>query len=107
MAKIILIVGSTGKQGQALIAALNATQKDGDDTEFHMLALTRNPAGASAAPNVTAVKGDLEKPEEIKSIFEDYKKKETPIWGVFCVLAYPGLGGSSEPETKQGKASLL
>ncbi|KAJ6579255.1 NAD(P)-binding protein [Mycena vulgaris] len=106
--KLILVTGATGKQGRALIHALQL----GDNTEpqFHVLALTRTlsspPANALAAHNtehVTVVEGNLDSPESVRKLFEDAKKERGGIWGVFCVLAFPGLGANADGEEKQGK----
>jgi uncharacterized protein YbjT (DUF2867 family) len=74
----ILVTGATGKQGGAVIRALEAS-----GNAFHVVALTRNANSASAKalaakPNVTVVTGELSKP---KAIFEANK----PIYGVFSV----------------------
>ncbi|KAJ7213121.1 hypothetical protein GGX14DRAFT_361153 [Mycena pura] len=105
----ILVTGATGHQGQALIRALSeATPGDAD---FHCLALTRNVASPAAqhlasahAALLTLVQGDLGTPESVRTIFEDAKQGGAPIWGVFCVLAYPGLGANADGEREQGKA---
>jgi uncharacterized protein YbjT (DUF2867 family) len=74
----ILVTGATGKQGGAVIKALEAS-----GNAFHILALTRNANSASAKalaakPNVTVVTGEISKPN---SIFDANK----PIYGVFSV----------------------
>ncbi|KAF8214650.1 NAD(P)-binding protein [Mycena galopus ATCC 62051] len=105
--KLVLVVGGTGKQGQALIRALSRSD------EFHIWALTRSltsPAAKSLAAHtmakqVTLVQGDLDKPETIRSLFEDAKRTREEVWGVFCVLAFPGLGANADGEEKQGKGS--
>ncbi|KAJ7633621.1 NAD(P)-binding protein [Mycena polygramma] len=111
--KNILVTGATGHQGRALIRALHEshaqpaaeTQLDG----FHVLALTRSPTSPAAQALVAAypgfvtlVQGDLESAEAVRKIFEQFKESGG-IWGVFCVLAYPGLGANADSEEKQGK----
>src|SRR5664279_4349608 len=76
--KKILVTGATGKQGGAVIKALQETSPS-----FQILALTRNASskGAQALtsnPNVTVVQGDH---TNLPSIFEKHK----PIYGVFSV----------------------
>ncbi|KAJ7185078.1 hypothetical protein GGX14DRAFT_620564, partial [Mycena pura] len=103
--KLVLVVGATGKQGQALIRALYYSG------EFHIWALTRSltsPAAKSLAAHttpeqVTLVQGDLDKPETMRALFEDAKSTRGQVWGVFCVLAFPGLGANADGEEKQGK----
>ena len=105
----ILVAGATGKQGQALIRALldPPAAEDG----WHIYALTRR-ASSPAAVRLTEtypagliiVEGDLEEKESIAKIFEDVKKSGA-IWGVFCVLAFPGMGADASGEERQGKVT--
>lgn len=117
MSKTILITGATGKQGRALIDALcSGPSQDPTDSltvpdSFRILALTRkadSPGGQHLAKdrNVEVVEGDLDSPESIRKIFEDAKRLGG-IWGVYCVLAYPGLGANAEGEERQGKVRFL
>lgn len=104
-AKLILVAGATGKQGNALISALRP--EDNVIGGFQILALTRNTNGPSAKKlslekHVIVVEGDLDDTTSVRQIFEDAKEKGG-IWGVFCVLAYPGLGANADGEEKQGK----
>ncbi|KAG5636886.1 hypothetical protein H0H81_006505 [Sphagnurus paluster] len=109
--KILLVTGATGKQGRALINALRAdvaeTEANPGTSQFHILALTRK-AGSPAArrlaeeKNVEVVEGNLDDPQSLRKVFEDAKSKGG-VWGVFCVLAFPGLGVSGDDEEKQGK----
>ncbi|KAF9263788.1 NAD(P)-binding protein [Marasmius fiardii PR-910] len=105
--KLVLVTGATGKQGRATISALQSSSKD-----FHVIALTRNastPAARSLATGferVTVVEGDLNSHESIRGVFESWKGKGKDgkgIWGVFAVIAYPGLGVDSAGEELQGK----
>jgi uncharacterized protein YbjT (DUF2867 family) len=106
----ILVTGATGKQGTALIKALLYPTVPGKpDTEhhYHIYALTRKASGPNAAhlpaeESVTLVEGDLDIPESISKIFDE-AKTNGGIWGVFAVLAYPGLGANADGEEKQGK----
>ena len=88
----ILVTGATGKQGRAVIEALEASS----GTPFQILAMTRNAnsAGAkalAAKPNVTIVEGESHKPN---AIFEAHK----PIYGVFSVTVFAKV-----PEEEQAK----
>ncbi|KAJ7197067.1 NAD(P)-binding protein [Mycena haematopus] len=112
MAKLILVAGATGKQGRALIHALHLGDRESNiEPEFHILALTRTASSPAASAlvaahstqHVTIVQGDLESPDDLRKIFEDAKKERGGIWGVFCALAFPGLGASADSEEKQGK----
>ncbi|KAG5352465.1 hypothetical protein C0989_002175 [Termitomyces sp. Mn162] len=109
--KILLVTGATGKQGKALISAIQTdTTKP---SPFHILALTRNPRSPAAKQlsaletkngneNVEVVEGDLDNADSVRRVFEDAKKKGG-VWGVFCVLAFPGLGANADGEERQGK----
>ncbi|KAF9254135.1 NAD(P)-binding protein [Marasmius fiardii PR-910] len=104
--KIILVTGATGRQGRSFINALT-TPNSGSDSHFHILALTRNAKRASAqslaSKHVTVIEGDLDAPDSIRKIFESQRNEGHGIWGVFCVLAFPGLGVNADGEEKQGK----
>ncbi|KAA1470858.1 NAD(P)-binding protein [Dentipellis sp. KUC8613] len=112
--KTILLTGATGKQGRAFIAALAppAPPPNDHDTDaaspFHILALTRDPSSPSARSlasqsNVTLVKADLNDPASVRGAFELAKGEYGGVWGVFCVLAFPGLGDDGAGEERQGK----
>ncbi|EGO00085.1 hypothetical protein SERLA73DRAFT_88941 [Serpula lacrymans var. lacrymans S7.3] len=107
MRRKILVAGATGKQGHSLIRALlNPTTADSEN-QYHIYALTRKASSPSAqhiaAENeVTVVEGDLDIPETITKIFEQ-AKPDGGIWGVYSVLAFPGLGASADGEERQGK----
>ncbi|CCM00285.1 uncharacterized protein FIBRA_02315 [Fibroporia radiculosa] len=113
MGKTILITGATGKQGRALVNALasRAGQSSADEASeqgaFRILALTRN-ASSSAAQHlaqkehVEVVQGDLDDRESVRKVFED-AKSTGGIWGVYCALAFPGLGANADGEERQGK----
>lgn len=94
----VLVFGSTGKQGNAFIASVQKSEvlKDVD-----LVALTRkalSPAAHALASNrVHVVEGDLELPETIRKVFQ-----ERDIWGVFIVLAFPGLGVDPSGQERQG-----
>ncbi|KAF5376279.1 hypothetical protein D9615_008517 [Tricholomella constricta] len=115
--KLILVTGATGKQGRSLISALrrsnaspNASGSESEATEvnpFHILALTRkadSPAAKALAQekHVEVVEGNLDDAQSLRKVFEDAKEKGG-VWGVFCVLAFPGLGANADGEEKQGK----
>jgi len=98
----VLVTGATGKQGRSFIEALR------DSEDFQLLALTRDTASpaakalASSEPHVTVVQGSLDSEESIRKVFVDHGGGEEGIWGVFMVLAFPGLGASGEGVEKQG-----
>lgn len=128
MRRNILVTGATGKQGQALIRALlhpsssslapaSASDPPPEHT-YHIYALTRNassPAAqhllSSANTNtrthlLTLVEGDLDDAASIRQIFETAKHQNGEnqgIWGVFAVLAFPGLGVEADGEERQGR----
>lgn len=65
----------------------------------------RNTSSAPAAalkayPNVRIVEGDLTKAETIKKVFEDEGGKGS-IWGVFSILAFPGMKAEFGREEKE------
>ncbi|ESK87026.1 hypothetical protein Moror_11986 [Moniliophthora roreri MCA 2997] len=106
--KAVLISGATGRQGHAAIAHLSK------NNHFRILALTRNADSSSAReletdfPSIEIVEGDLNNPDSIRRIFDDEKEKEgTGIWGVFNVMAYPGLGVDATGEERAGKAIAI
>lgn len=91
-ARTLLITGATGKQGGAVISAL---QKLSTPTPFNILALTRNASSPSAShlasqPNITIVEGAIETPAPI---FATHKS----IYGVFCIS---NVGKNEVEETK-------
>jgi uncharacterized protein YbjT (DUF2867 family) len=101
------VTGATGRQGQALIRALRPDSSETQSPPFRVLALTRNSAstvakGLLSESHVTVVEGDLNGSGSIRKIFED-AKPSGGVWGVFCVLAFPGLGANADAEEQQGK----
>jgi uncharacterized protein YbjT (DUF2867 family) len=116
MTRLILVAGATGKQGKALIDALHPQAISSNTSEqpltpFHVLALTRKPRSPAAeqlalAEHVTVVEGNLDDPPSIRKVFEDAKTRGG-VWGVFCVLAFPGLGANADGEEKQGRVRLI
>jgi uncharacterized protein YbjT (DUF2867 family) len=98
MPKTILVIGATGQQGKALITALSPVENGDPDTQYHILALTRSRSSVAARSladrkYATLVEGDLNDRDSIVKIFDDAQKSDLgAIWGVFAVLAYPGLG---------------
>ncbi|KAJ7622239.1 NAD(P)-binding protein [Roridomyces roridus] len=111
--KNILVTGATGHQGRALIRALSLSSSSPEsESDFHILALTRNPCSShskslsSSHPTlVSLVQGDLDSPESIRAVFDDAVRADGSggVWGVFCVLAFPGLGADADGEERQGK----
>ncbi|KAM0249500.1 hypothetical protein ACHAQJ_009048 [Trichoderma viride] len=110
----IIVTGATGKQGRAFIHALfNPSNANGAiDSAYHVWAVTRNttsPAASqlleaeqSRAKDITIVQGDLSNAARVKEIFTEVAA-EGGIFGVFIVLAYPGLGNNGGDEERQGK----
>ncbi|GAD91593.1 hypothetical protein PVAR5_0166 [Paecilomyces variotii No. 5] len=89
------------------VAAL-ITGTSESEIDYHVLALTRNRNSETAKAlarekHVNVVEGDLERRESIKKIFEDVQSEGDRIWGVFAVMAYPGLNKDAEGEERQGK----
>ncbi|PVH83823.1 NAD(P)-binding protein [Cadophora sp. DSE1049] len=118
MRRNILVTGATGKQGQALIRALlhpsSAPASEPSDYTYHIHALTRNASSPTAIllsenqSHLTLVEGDLDVPDSIRKVFETAKQDDGDsdgqgIWGVFTVLAFPGLGAQADGEERQGK----
>ena len=115
MQRNILATGATGKQGSALIRALLQPTPDPNTAstpEYHIYALTRKVSSPSAqhllsiygTENLTLVEGDLDDPSSIAAVFETARLDDGGgIWGVFAVMAFPGLGASAEGEERQGK----
>ncbi|KAI3391190.1 hypothetical protein diail_7795, partial [Diaporthe ilicicola] len=113
--RTVLVVGATGKQGRSAIKfLLQPDQPTSQDIKFKILALTRDTSSTSArqllerneqhASRISLVQGDLDKPDSIRKVFQDAASSEGQgIWGVFVVLAYPGLGESGDGEIRQGK----
>ncbi|KAF8584823.1 NAD(P)-binding protein [Ramaria rubella] len=107
--RTLLVTGATGRQGRAFVSSLLSA----DSTQycFHILALTRNPASEAAKAlltlspltgsdsEVTLIKGDLDDHRRMRQIFEE---ADGGVWGVFIVLAFPGLGAKADGEEKQG-----
>ncbi|GJE93030.1 NAD(P)-binding protein [Phanerochaete sordida] len=103
MARKILVVGATGRQGGAFVRA--ASHSSGD---FELLALTRNtraPAATALAAleGVRVVAGDMDDPESVRKVFKRETVGEEGVWGVFLALAFPGLGKDAGREEAHGK----
>ncbi|KAF4625084.1 hypothetical protein G7Y89_g13085 [Cudoniella acicularis] len=105
----ILVTGATGKQGRALIRALLHSSSSAEQN-YHIYALTRTASSPSAKSlretereeNLTLVEGNLDDEASIRKIFKDAEERGG-IWGVFAVLAFPGLGVEADGEERQGK----
>lgn len=120
----VLVVGATGKQGRAVIRALlqssptiSQSSTGNHRASFSILALTRNASSAAArrlvdeiqsadsdSSAITLVEGDLNDAAHMRRIFEAAAQGagSRGIWGLFAVLAYPGLGKDASMEEKQG-----
>ncbi|KAK1598866.1 NmrA-like family protein [Colletotrichum navitas] len=100
MSRAILVCGSTGKQGGAVINRLVEQNAD-----LEILAVTRNASSASAqrllkkSPKIRLVQGELSDPA---ALFKTAKEvASSPIWGVFSLQVVGQSGGS---EADIGKA---
>jgi len=111
--RTVLITGATGKQGRALIHAL-LSPAAAPAPEYHVLALTRSTSSPPAQHlleteknnllQITLKEGDLDKSDSVRKIFVD-AAADGGVWGVYAVLAYPGLGANADGEGAQGKVS--
>lgn len=105
MSRALLITGATGQQGGAVIDALLAKR----NSDFTILAVTRNPESASAkrlaakSPSIKVVEGDL---HAVPALFSSAKTAAgtMPIWGVYSVQVSMGKDASLESEVQQGTA---
>ncbi|KAK3681045.1 hypothetical protein B0T22DRAFT_310218 [Podospora appendiculata] len=86
--------------------------KSDDKIEWNILALTRSASSprsralllpTATRHKISLVEGDLADRARIRAIFADAAGAGEPIWGVYVVLAYPGLGSRSDVEKEQGK----
>lgn len=106
--RTILCAGATGYQGRGFIQAVeqhNASAADGA-VVYKVLALSRNAASAPAQElariaNVTVVQGDLGDKDALRTALLRHAQPGQ-LWGVFCVLAFPGLNKSADGEERQG-----
>ncbi|KAH8687360.1 hypothetical protein BGZ60DRAFT_465721 [Tricladium varicosporioides] len=107
----VLVLGATGKQGKALIRALlHSTSSSPSSQRYHIFALTRSAESIAAKAlreigaedDLTVVEGNLDDEEGMRKVFDNAKKRGG-VWGVFAVLAYPGLGAEADGEERQGK----
>ncbi|KAI1211242.1 NAD(P)-binding protein [Annulohypoxylon truncatum] len=105
MSRALLITGATGKQGGAVVNALNNANAD-----FEILALTRDSQSASAQrlqrkfPKIKLVTGNMDAPDDIFAKAKELTK--APIWGVFSVQQAIGGGATHKTEEVQGKALI-
>jgi len=102
-----LVTGATGKQGQAFIEAVLLSPSESVQ-DIRIVALTRNPNSQAAkkfatSNRVRVVQADLDQPESVRKAFQDASQADGGLWGVFVVLAFPGLGADATAEEKQGK----
>lgn len=110
--RTILVLGATGKQGKALIRSLlHPASPSPSSQKYHILALTRTISSPAAQAlreseeedELTVVEGNLDNEDGMRKVFEDAKCSGNGIWGVFAVLAFPGLGAEADGEERQGK----
>ncbi|KAF2653239.1 NAD(P)-binding protein [Lophiostoma macrostomum CBS 122681] len=101
MVRTILITGATGRQGGATIRALQ-------DTDFEILAITRNPDSPGAQRlarqnrSIKLVQGDV---NDVPAIFQRAKAVAgQPVWGVLSVQG--DVYGQAEKEERQGRAMV-
>ncbi|KAF5386322.1 hypothetical protein D9757_008579 [Collybiopsis confluens] len=52
---------------------------------------------------LTLMSGNLLSEESMRKVFEEAQTSFGGVWGVFCVLAFPGLGANADGEETQGK----
>ena len=101
--RTILVAGATGKQGRALIEGAVKTTED-----IRIIALTRDAKSPSAqslkalSDRIQLAQANLDDPSSVRKVFEDASAGGGKIWGVFVVLAFPGLGADGAGEEKQG-----
>ena len=106
--RTILVAGATGKQGRAFIEAVLFSQAESVQ-DIRIVALTRNPNSQSSkelgrsSDRVHVVQADLDQPDTVRKAFQDASQSEGGLWGVFVVLAFPGLGADATGEERQGK----
>lgn len=104
----ILVVGATGKQGSSFLRAALAPDANSD---LHFVALTRDTQSRAAqqvkalGERVSVVAANLDKPETLRKVFEE-EKERVGFYGMFVVLAFPGLGEDGAGEERQGKVSM-
>jgi NAD(P)-dependent dehydrogenase (short-subunit alcohol dehydrogenase family) len=116
--RTVFIIGATGKQGRAAIHSLlrpSRTGAEGDDAvaDYHVLALTRDASSPAAkalfeaekeyADKITVVQQNLDDAAAVRKIFAEATQNNAPLWGIFVVLAYPGLGSKTTPEGAHGR----
>ena len=109
------MTGATGHQGTAAIKSLLATNAaSSSPSVFKIVAITRDPLSESARSlksldptRVELIRCNLNDENATRAVFEGYKGKGEAIYGVFCVLAFPGLGKSALGEERQGKVRGL
>jgi len=102
MTRRLVITGATGKQGGALISALNSRSSISNNPSFEIYAITRNAASPSAKrlaamPNVTVIQANLSNPTAL------FAQLPTPTWGVFAV---PMMTAGHVKEKLHGKALI-
>ena len=87
-----------------------------DEYEYHIYAITRRPLSVSpkslgvskaARGRLHIVQGDLHDPRSIKRVFENVKREDGGIFGVFAVLPFPGLGVEANQEERMGKVGYM
>ncbi|KAL8952926.1 MAG: hypothetical protein Q9222_001185 [Ikaeria aurantiellina] len=108
MSKNILVTGSTGKQGRALISTILSSPQSSD---FTIYALTRNPSSPSAlfladlSSSIRLLAGNL---DDVPAIFSSLLTATSgaSIWGVSSVQQATMDGATPEREETQGKALI-
>lgn len=93
--RTLLVTGSTGKQGGAVITSILASSQR---SSFDVVTLTRDSTSASAQrlaaiPGVSVVQGDF---SDVEAIFDKLDR----VWGVYSVQA------NSDDEERFGKAMV-
>lgn len=117
--RTILVTGATGQQGRGFVRAVLASSSSAA-ADIRILALTRNINSKSAQRlaaevekdektkgRVELVQANLDDAGSVRKVFEGEKSKlGGGIWGVFMVLAFPGLGADASGEVRQGKVRV-
>jgi|SRR5262245_6995241 len=84
--KLVLVIGGTGAQGQAVVKALLESTSDGAPSPYAVRILTRN-------PDHPKVKAEFNHPniELVQGSFTDFAKVERALEGVWGALSANGF----------------
>jgi uncharacterized protein YbjT (DUF2867 family) len=116
-ARNIIVSCATGRQGRAFIRAIfqSPPEHSQDVLGYHIWALTRDASGPAArrliedekghAGHITVYECDLNSSTSVRELFQRVDAAGG-VFGIFAVLAYPGLGKKSDIELSQGKVII-